>query len=213
MVGTSINILSNNCLGGFIYRDVLKVQYQNPFIWTLLDDDQFISLVKNYNSINFNKYVVQKRSNDWNINNDFDTIIDSTYHIQNIHMHFDQHAQKPESLNGAPPTERHLWTDGVKYNKIWEYIGERYIARVQRMKQTTTPVIAFWHKDGELDPVNQLIQLAKDNNYPIILFDNRIKQVISERTMVLPVPTNIDRPQPIVQMYKSQIYSFLTRLK
>ena len=38
-------IISNNCLGGYIYRDILEKEYCSPFIWTLFDTNVFIDFV------------------------------------------------------------------------------------------------------------------------------------------------------------------------
>ena len=41
-----MNIITNNCLGGHIYRDVLKTEYQNPFIWCFLEP--YFDFIKEY---------------------------------------------------------------------------------------------------------------------------------------------------------------------
>lgn len=58
-----MNIITNNCLGGFIYRDILKTEYQNPFIWTYIKTNEFIFLCENYNKINFHNYELSKKGN------------------------------------------------------------------------------------------------------------------------------------------------------
>lgn len=43
-----IILLSNTCVGFFIYRDLLKIQYNNPFIGSLIPNDlQFIEFCNN----------------------------------------------------------------------------------------------------------------------------------------------------------------------
>jgi len=46
-----MNIISNNCLGGFIYKDFLQIKYENPFIFSLMDYDDFLYLLENYETI------------------------------------------------------------------------------------------------------------------------------------------------------------------
>lgn len=48
-----MNIISNNCCGADIYTNVLKTEFSNPFIWSLLFPNDFIYLYENYDSINF----------------------------------------------------------------------------------------------------------------------------------------------------------------
>ena len=175
MAESSINIISNNCVGGFIYRDILCESYKNPFIWTLFDDKPFVSMIKNFDHINFRRYTIRKQSNNWNIHNDFDTIIDDVYRVHNIHMYFDQYARIPMSANGAPPAERHLWTTGVRYAKIWEYISDCYKKRVHRMFQTTSKLVVWWSKYSELSTTIELLDIVTQLNLAAIIFDNRVE--------------------------------------
>lgn len=210
MDGTSLNILSNNCLGGFIYRDILHVPYSNPFIWTLFDTDMFISLLSNYSSINFGQYTVKKHSENWNIDNDFDTIIDNHYIIQNIHMHFDAHASTPMTVNGAKGAQRSLWTNGVRYAFIWEYIADCYKKRVVRMTRTLHTAIFFWSIDSTVSQVSRIVDICKHLNYPALIFDNRLNHAhdASSQVKILPVPANTERPQQIIAAYSDTIRNF-----
>ena len=55
-----MNIITNNCLGGFIYRDILKTEYQNPFIWTGIEIEKFIDFVDNFDKIDFTNVMIEK---------------------------------------------------------------------------------------------------------------------------------------------------------
>lgn len=210
MDGTSLNILSNNCLGGFIYRDILHVPYSNPFIWTLFDTDMFISFLSNYSSINFGNYTVKKRSENWDIDDDFDTIIDNRYIIQNIHMHFDAHATVPTTVNDAKGIQRSLWTNGVRYAFIWEYIADCYKKRVARMARTSHTAITFWSIDSTFSQVSHIVDICKRLNYPALIFDNRLNhnQYASSPVKILPVTDNIERPQQLIAAYGDTIRNF-----
>jgi uncharacterized protein (DUF1919 family) len=55
-----MNIISNNCFGGYIYKNVLKEQYSTPFIWNRIYNNDLITLLKNFNKINFNNIELKK---------------------------------------------------------------------------------------------------------------------------------------------------------
>lgn len=48
-----MNIITNNCSGGYIYKDCIKCDFMNPFIWSSIDFDNLLKLVINYDTINF----------------------------------------------------------------------------------------------------------------------------------------------------------------
>lgn len=55
-----MHIISNNCLGGYIYRDSLKQEYSTPFIWCKIKEDSFIPLTENLYKIDFTNYELKK---------------------------------------------------------------------------------------------------------------------------------------------------------
>lgn len=54
-----MNIISNNCLGGFFYK-FNNIQFNNPFIWSAILTDSMYYLIKNYDTINFNNFELTK---------------------------------------------------------------------------------------------------------------------------------------------------------
>lgn len=110
-----MNILSNNCAAGDIYKRVLHQPYENPFIWTLFQPDDFIDFIDKYNQVNF--YNIRMENNDPDLGNHFEIILDNVYRIKHIHMVFDPLYDTPTVFNDID----------VHYNRIWEYI---YIYKV-----------------------------------------------------------------------------------
>ena len=53
-----MNYISRNCLDGFICRDILNVQNNNPFVWNLFPILSFKYLVENYDNIDFKNIMV-----------------------------------------------------------------------------------------------------------------------------------------------------------
>lgn len=52
-------VITNNCMGGYFYRDEMKIQYNHPFFWGTMHDD-ILKLILNWDKINFKKYVITK---------------------------------------------------------------------------------------------------------------------------------------------------------
>lgn len=48
-----MNIIANDCAGAYIYKDHLKRDFMNPFIWSSIDIANFIKLIEFYNTIDF----------------------------------------------------------------------------------------------------------------------------------------------------------------
>lgn len=170
-----MNIISNSCVGGFIYKNELKCSFQNPFIWSLIDFNSMLYLIKNFNSINFNNFELIK---DENYN--FSIIIDKHIKVQYIHYKYDKNAIKP-------------YTQHINYysNNIGEYIVQKYVERKNRMlnnKEKTIYIFGNLYdvKDTNLsyNHLKILNDLHKDNIIcavdKIYTEFNYIKQTLKE---------------------------------
>lgn len=115
-----MNIISNNCLSGFLYKDFLRTEFENPFVWSVIDFKSMLYLIQNYNKINFKNFELIK-DNNWN----FSIIIDNNIKVQYVHYKFSPTA-KTVQINPKIAGE-------VFYNKIWEYIINIYNKRLERM--------------------------------------------------------------------------------
>lgn len=139
-----MNIICNSCIGGFIYKNELKTSFKNPFIWNIIDFNSMYYMVKNFNQINFNNYELIKDKK-WN----FSIVIDGKVKIQYVHYKFDSKSNKPITK----------YID-VYYNKIWEFIIEKYESRLKRMKEeNSNPLFLFanwFNKPETLLSYNQL---------------------------------------------------------
>ena len=47
-----MNIITNNCLYGFFCKQ-RKLQYQNPFVWNMINSKDFERLIRYYDELNF----------------------------------------------------------------------------------------------------------------------------------------------------------------
>lgn len=122
-----MNIISNNCVGGFLYNK-MNEKYKNPFIWMRITGESLKTLITQYDKIDFKKYELQKDEN-WNMY----IIIDGKVKIHYSHYKFDKVYDKPTKVN-----------DCIKYNKIWEYVVEKYEKHISNMSEEPYFVIDAW---------------------------------------------------------------------
>lgn len=113
-----MNLISQNCLSGHLYKNHYKEEFENPFIWTVIDFNSMLYLIQNWNRINFRNYELVK-DNNWN----FSIIIDNKVKIQYVHYKFDAASKTPTIDN----------VGSILYYKIWEYIIQKYEERLKRM--------------------------------------------------------------------------------
>ena len=203
-----MNIISNNCTGGFIYKKLLKTEYENPFIWCRLFNDEFLYLMQNYDNINFHNYEIGKHSNKLvNLTNPFYIKIDDKISINYTHYYFDINANKPAIIK----------TDFF-YCKIWETILKNYEKRLLRMEGK--PVFIF-NDDGDysvfgtnktwVDVVPQIIELATKIDNKIIIISNHHSE-IKENNLLILNSKNIFPPHNLENNEK-KILEFLKSVK
>jgi len=122
-----MNIISNNCVGGFLYN-LNKEKYKNPFIWMRITGESLKTLITQYDKIDFRNYELQK-DNKWNMY----IIVDNKLKIHYSHYKFNKDYDKPTKVK-----------DCIMYNKIWEYVIEKYEKHISVMNEAPVFVIDAW---------------------------------------------------------------------
>ena len=128
----NINVVSSSCVGGYIMRDFLKIEYINPFVWSYIPFEDFFNLIKYWDEINFRNFTVEAIGN--NPSNGYKTVIDNKVNVYWHHYKYDENVlDEPKIVNV-----------NVLYYKIDEYIKKKYEERVERMlKSKIDPIFIF----------------------------------------------------------------------
>ena len=157
-------IICNDCCGAWIYKYVLKETYSTPFIWSRIHYDEFFELIKNFDKILFNEFILEKDDDElktFNINV-------SNIHLHYIHYIFDSNCNELQKKNGE-----------VRYNKIWEYVVDKYTERLDKMLTNTEKPIFIFHCDknyiklfGRYDYIFKIIEYVKINNINLLLLSD-----------------------------------------
>lgn len=111
------NIIANNCTGSRLYQQI-GMQYGNPFMWSIISPEDFLYLYNNYYDINYWNYEIGKK------NGSYKLIIDGKINVLYVHYKYGE--------EDVVPTRKNNDMD-IFYNKIEDYIIEKYEKRLKRM--------------------------------------------------------------------------------
>lgn len=187
-------VISNNCCGGRLYQ-LTNTQFNNPFMWCEVSYDSIMYIMKNFKNINWYDYDIEKSP----INkNTFIINLENKIKIHYVHYIFDPNAKTIKKP--AKNKDISLMSNDVIYCKIWEYVNEKYITRVERMLNSNeSPIFLIMEKNNFPNqkytlediancdsPYKRIIitsnkNLQSSNNCKIIhnLLDTPVKTVIS----------------------------------
>lgn len=157
-----MNIISNNCVGGFLYN-LKHEKYNNPFIWMRITGESLKHLILNYDDINFSNYEL-KKDNNWN----FSIIVDDCIEIHYSHYKFDASYNTPTKVG-----------DSIRYCKIWEYIAAKYETRYQKMDNPPIFVIDAWDGMYNDQPTEFSEKSTKD------FVNNLLRNEFNHKTVII----------------------------
>ncbi len=177
-------IITNNCLGGYIYKINNKV-YDNPFIWSRLFVNSFNNLIKNFNELNFNNFQLKSTDDLLNTYNNLlphqFSIIINDIRIIYRHIKYDANANEPiiKKINNFT---------GDMYSKFpYKIVYDNYVRRLKRFNKNDKCLFVFMNDAPQYDndiELNQLLRTVGNSTHNLILFtepghklDNKFKNV------------------------------------
>lgn len=146
-VSHPFNIISNNCFGGFIYKH-LRMQYNNPFIFSMVHYGDMVNLVTH--SLNWGKIEVEHTRGQRHRNSAYDVVVDNQ-----VRIHYEHYL---EDGVHEPPIRKDC---NVLGKDIHKYVVEKYFARAERMfDEAIQPYfVVSWHpSSGTLSDINNLVK-------------------------------------------------------
>lgn len=182
-----MNIISNDCTAGFIYRE-LNQKYGNPFIWTSINLDNFIKLIENYDTINFSNMTdIKLIENNSKISVQHEMcpviMIDNLIDVYYFHHFYKEGVSEEQNT-----TKRYIYDENIS-----EYVLESYKRRLNNMTEnpifilsdsdcykwyksdlkrfnnikTSHKIIIYTHKEVSFDNPNILV-VKKEHNDVLI---------------------------------------------
>ena len=188
---TDFCIISNNCIAGFWYRDILECDYENPFIWCTIKLSDFIGIIENFDSINFNNAkcvisegeMIKKSGSKWT-----KILLDNRYNVFFTHY-------KQSSISILKPIVNRL--DVICPNVI-SYTEDVWKRRSERIPYQKERIYVFWDDvyNSNLKLDEFVLTAKKHTGEKFVLFtpDNSIKPE-SENMIILPITDYDDVPK------------------
>lgn len=208
-----MNIIANTCIGARLYQ-LNNCEYTNPFMWSIVSADDMIKLIENYDKINFKNFIIEK-SDYYNrtefykkqfINElkqpyfIFKIKIDNLIDVHYVHYMFNSNYENKTVVDV-----------NVFWNKIWEYVVEKYKNRVEKMmsfNENPKFVITAFETDYTIEKQQKLLDIK--TNHKIILITDNPEQLNAEKPNVLvkkairPIGTCIK----LAETYNTDVLSF-----
>ncbi len=162
-----MNLISNNCVGARMY-ELSNKQFNNPFTWCAIDISDFVTLIKNFNKINFYNIKIYLEYH-------FRTYQTVCAELDDIKLHYVHYIYKDCDLYKNKPD--------VLGNTIIQYFTETYYKRLNRMivqnEQPTFLLTYNYTKKTNKKYIECLTELIKLNNKNIYIFahNDNIKNI------------------------------------
>lgn len=214
-------IISTNCIAGFIYRDHLKKEYEHPFIWSIIKLSDFITLIKNFNTIDFSNstatYAIDEIIN--RDGNKFPKIVTNVNNDTTISTYFIHYIQ----VNNPSVTRPRQHGIRTITNNVLQYTQETWDKRITRLpidRKDKNKVYIMW-QDGHSTniPIQEFINLANErknnniNNETFVIFydtdDKDNENILNSQTdnlIILPITDYNNVP-----LHAETLYNILTQ--
>lgn len=163
-----MKIISNNCAAAYYYK-MKNLQYDHPFMWSLIDSYDFISLIQEYDNINFDNYkmfeltknpfqqfmeIDKKIANNRKI---YGLNIDKKLNVYYTHFLYDITKKTPTNIG-----------PDKFYYKNDEYVVSFYKKYCKCNNETPVfLIVGYEHNNWSEQKANQLVEL--NSKYKIIL--------------------------------------------
>ena len=159
----NISLICNNCLGGRFYK-IHEFEFNNPFMWNLIEPHEFVRLIKNFDKINLGctKFEIIEKNKKQYVN----AVIGYNINLNYIHYIYDE--TKPTLIKIAPD---------ILGKDILQYVVSKYFERLLRMPKEHIFLFTpsqfsseehFINANGD-NLLNELNELGKKNNIIVIL--------------------------------------------
>ena len=178
-----MNIVSNNCLGGYAFN-ILEMQHQNPFAFCTIFDDDFIYIMEHFNEINWSNIEILpvtrehldslRHQEAWHIISRFKDHKFSNsrrfFYVRvddkvNIHM---VHVYERDGIVGCKKYRTSVATDDAR-----TYIYNQWMRRLERMTEKPTYVV-FPDAVGGYSNMNRYVELKKRGvDFVLIGYSNK----------------------------------------
>lgn len=199
-----MNIISNNCCGGWFYR-FHQQPFNNPFIWMVAPYDTIYNAMMHFFDINWSNITINESKKR---RNTFIITVDRLLELHYVHYIFSP--EYPE-LTIKPHKIYPEYDGDILSDHIWEYVVETYIKRTKRMIQSGE-LPMFLVRDEKFASENNKktlhdIALAEAPFKRVIITIDKTLQIDTPLCKVIH-PDAIELPRPTIEKYYKQLNEF-----
>lgn len=138
-----MNIISNCCATGYLYKNILKEQFPNMFIWSAMLPKDVILLIRNYDKINFENIKLEESFIHKRIERNFKIVIDNLVSVH--YTHYILSEDKSPKVIGY----------NVYFSNIKDFTIEKYKNRLKRKSFTEEPVFLILDNKNDMTFTNE----------------------------------------------------------
>lgn len=121
-----MNIIGNSCASSYIVRDLIKEQFNNPFVWCSVTEADMLYVMHHFTSIHWDAFEVSLYKNNTFNSKNVQIIVDNKITIKYPHYIL---SNKALCVNGI----------NVFANNIIEWATAKYLTRLERMLASAPP--------------------------------------------------------------------------
>lgn len=191
-------IVSSNCISGFWYRDIVKIPYEVPFIWSILKLSDMLYLIRNFDSIDYSNItaeisegeIVRKDGSKW-----AKIILDNRINVYFVHYAENKNLTGETIVNGIR----------VISNNITKYAKDVWLRRCNRMPFNKKRVFVFWDDKISTDvELCNFINIAAERKDDIfVLFTPKSVQSSQKNLIILPITDYNNVPKHVYDLKKA----------
>lgn len=160
-----MNIITNNCLYGFFCKQ-RKLQYQNPFVWNLINSKDFERLIRYYDELDFEDVEIKANKD---IHDGYGSPMVNLYSCSiylkhNIRIQFNHYKYDPKCLTPK------VATPDVFYYRNFEYCWDKWHERASRISEA--PIFVYhWGDVGfnTFEDIINIINTAKEKSKKLLI--------------------------------------------
>jgi len=117
-------LISNSCISSWIFTKIFNQEINHPLVWCTIDPESMCNLIENFYAIDFSKYCLRKYTD-----STFSIVIDNKVRVNYVHY------KKDINENNIKVIETNVF-----YNKIEDFIIQKYEQRLKRFNKNDKPV-------------------------------------------------------------------------
>lgn len=203
MTKSDFCVISTNCISGFWYRDIVKTNYEVPFIWTNMYLSDLLALIKEFDTLDLKNIKVEFTDDKFMKKDGLKRV---KVVIENkVQVFFVHHSQSRIKID--KPIVSGI---SVVCPDVIQYVTDAWLRRVEILPYNKKRVWVTWD-DARISDVdlNEFVDLAReriDEIFVIFISPYRDRNEIGElpeNAMVLPITNYGDVPKHTVDLEKA----------